>query len=43
MGKFFDAALFAVATGKEWHMYKHAKKYRTRMKYRRRLIRRLAE
>lgn len=40
---FIDAALWAVATGREWHLYKHARKYRTRLKYRRRLFLRLAE
>ena len=35
--------LKAVATPKEWHMMNHAKKARTRKKYRNRLIRRLRE
>ena len=36
-----DEMLESVATGKEWHLMKHAKKYRTRKKYRNRLAKRL--
>lgn len=35
-----DAMLRAVATGKEWHLMKHARKARTRKKYRNLLLRR---
>lgn len=35
-----DAQLRAVATGKEWHLMKHARRARTRKKYRNRLLRR---
>lgn len=38
-----DEDLKAVATPKEWHLMNHAKKERTRKKYRNRLIRRLRE
>lgn len=36
-----DDRLKGVATGKEWHLMKHAKKYRTRKKYRNRLTKRI--
>ena len=46
IGAFFsdlnESLLHSVATPKEWHYYKHAKKGRTRKKYRNRLERRLA-
>lgn len=35
-----DEALKEVATGKEWHLLKYAKKHRTRKKYKNRLIKR---
>ena len=35
-----DEALRKVATGKEWHLMKNAKKHRTRKKYTNRLIKR---
>lgn len=35
-----DAHLRAVATGREWHLMQHARKARTRKKYRNRLLRR---
>lgn len=35
-----DEALKKVATGKEWHLTKNAKKHRTRKKYKNRLIKR---
>lgn len=35
-----DERLRAVATGKEWHLMKHARKARTRKKYRNLLLRR---
>lgn len=38
-----DDQLKEVATGKEWHLMNHAKKARTRKKYRNRLIKRLAK
>lgn len=38
-----DEQMKAVATPKEWHLMNHAKKARTRKKYRNRLIKRLAE
>ena len=38
-----ETALKEVATPKEWHLMNHAKKARTRKKYRNRLIRRLRE
>lgn len=38
-----DEQLKAVATTKEWHLMNHAKKARTRKKYRNRLIKRLCE
>ena len=41
--KAVEAALKEVATPKEWHLMNHAKKARTRKKYRNRLIRRLRE
>lgn len=37
----WDALLRSVATRKEWHLYKHAKKKRTRKKYKNRLTKRL--
>lgn len=37
----WDALLHSVATRKEWHLYKYAKRYRTRKKYKRRLTLRL--
>ena len=33
----WEELLHSVATRKEWHLYKHAKKRRTRKKYKRRL------
>ena len=46
IGAFFsdlhESLLHSVATPKEWHYYKHARKWRTRKKYRNRLERRLA-
>lgn len=42
VNKFFDALLYAANDNpKWWHLYKHAKKARTRKKYRRRLVRQL--
>lgn len=38
-----DEQMKAVATPKEWHLLNHAKKARTRKKYRNRLLRRLRE
>lgn len=38
-----ETMLKEVATPKEWHLMNHAKKARTRKKYRNRLIRRLRE
>ena len=38
-----EELLRAVATPKEWHLMNHARKTRTRKKYRNRLIRRLRE
>ena len=38
-----EAMMKEVATPKEWHLMNHAKKARTRKKYRNRLIRRLRE
>lgn len=38
-----DEELRDVATGKEWHYMKNAKKHRTRKKYRNRLIKRYHE
>ena len=37
----FDSMLRSVATGREWHYMQHARKARTRKKYRSRLCRRL--
>lgn len=37
----YDSMLRSVATGREWHLMKHARKARTRKKYRSRLCRRL--
>lgn len=39
--KWISDLLRLVATPKEWHIYKHTKKQRTREKYRKRLTRRL--
>ena len=41
MDAIWDSLLQSVATRKEWHLYKHAKKRRTRKKYKRRLTLRL--
>ena len=41
--EFMKNALRTIATGKEWHIYTHAKKHRIREKYRKRLTRRLFE
>lgn len=41
MDTIWDGLLQSVATRKEWHLYKHAKKWRTRRKYKRRLTIRL--
>ena len=38
----YEEMLHSVATPKEWHLMHHAKKRRTRKKYRNRLTRRLA-
>ena len=38
-----EARMKEVATPKEWHLMNHAKKARTRKKYRNRLLRRLKE
>ena len=38
-----DEALRIVATAREWHLMNNAKKYRTRKKYRNRLIKRYNE
>lgn len=39
-----DAMLYSVnAHPKWWHLYKHAKKYRVRKKYRKRLMQQLIE
>ena len=43
LSDFYEAMLRSVATPKEWHMMKHAKRWRIRKKYRNRLARRLAE
>lgn len=44
LSKFMDAMLYSVNTHpKWWHLYKHAKKYRVRKKYRKRLIQQLIE
>lgn len=44
LSKFMDAMLYSVNTHpKWWHLYKHAKKYRVRKKYRKRLMRQLIE
>jgi hypothetical protein len=41
-GNIMDALLFGANDNpKWWHLYKHAKKYRTRKKYRRRLMQQL--
>lgn len=40
---FYEAALYAVASKKEWHLMKYSKKRRIRKKYRDRLSRRLSE
>ena len=40
--RLMDASLYALATGKEWHLMLHARKRRTRKKYRNMLLRRLA-
>lgn len=37
----WEELLHSVATRKEWHLYKHAKKRRTRKKYKNRLTKRL--
>ena len=42
IGCLLENMLCFVATPKEWHLMHHAKKWRTRKKYRNRLIRRLA-
>ena len=39
-GDWSDALLRTVATGREWHLMNHARKARTRKKYRNRLLRR---
>lgn len=44
LSKFMDAMLYSVnAHPKWWHLYKHAKKYRVRKKYRKRLMQQLIE
>ena len=44
LSKFMDAMLYSVNTHpKWWHLYKHAKKYRVRKKYRKRLMQQLIE
>lgn len=44
LSKFMDAMLYSVNTHpKWWHLYKHAKKYRVRKKYRKRLMQQLVE
>lgn len=44
LSKFMDAMLCSVNTHpKWWHLYKHAKKYRVRKKYRKRLMQQLVE
>lgn len=44
LSKFMDAMLYSVnAHPKWWHLYKHAKKYRVRKKYRKRLMQQLVE
>ena len=43
LSNFYEVMLRSVATPKEWHMMKHAKRWRIRRKYRNRLARRLAE
>ena len=41
IGNFYEELLRSVATPKEWWLMHHAKKWRTRKKYRNRLIKRL--
>ena len=44
LSKFMDAMPYSVnAHPKWWHLYKHAKKYRVRKKYRKRLMQQLIE
>lgn len=44
LSKFMDAMLYSVnAHPKWWHLYKRAKKYRVRKKYRKRLMQQLVE
>lgn len=44
LSKFMDGMLYSVNTHpKWWHLYKHAKKYRVRKKYRKRLMQQLIE
>lgn len=44
LSKFMDGMLYSVNTHpKWWHLYKHAKKYRVRKKYRKRLMQQLVE
>lgn len=43
LSDFYEVMLRSVATPKEWHTMKHAKRWRIRKKYRNRLARRLAE
>ena len=41
VGSLYESMLRCVATGREWHLMKHARRSRTRRKYRSRLSRRL--